>query len=331
MPAAAPSAVIPAKPPVETAPLELEWCQTEPFTVQDRERPNGVQLGVTLLIVGLPIVALVVVCTELFGDTVSALNLALTAVFYVITGMGITAGFHRLFTHRSFTANRPLRIALAVAGSMAFEGGVLSWVATHRRHHAFTDQPGDPHSPYEYGTGVWGQIRGAFHAHVGWLFRADSTSVQQYAPDLAADPLMVAIDRAFPLLCLVSLGLPALIGWAVTGTAFGALTALLWGGLIRVFLLHQVTWGVNSLCHLYGSRPFKTRRTDRSTNLWPLAIVSFGDSFHNLHHSDPTCARHGVDKGQLDIAAGFIRLCEKAGWATKVQWPTERRVAARRA
>ena len=337
MPAAASPAVLPAQ-PVETAAFDPECFDasasdgfaTGPFSTEERERPNGVQLGVTLLIVGLPLVALVLVCTELLGSSVTAVNLSLTAVFYVITGMGITAGFHRLFTHRSFTANPVLRASLAIAGSLAFEGGVISWVATHRRHHAFTDQPGDPHSPYEYGDGVWGTLRGAFHAHVGWLFRADSTSVEQYAPDLLADPMMVKIDRAFPLLCLVSLGLPTLAGFLLTGTAHGALTALVWGGFIRIFLLHHVTWGVNSLCHLYGSRPFKTRRGDRSTNLWPLAIVSFGDSFHNLHHSDPTCARHGVDKGQLDIAAGFIRLCEKAGWATKVRWPSQSRVDAHR-
>lgn len=289
-----------------------------------------VPLLVTMVIVGLPVAGVVAVCTELFGSSVTVVNLSLLAVFYLISAMGLTAGFHRLFTHRSFCASPVLRAGLAIAGSLAFEGGVLSWIATHRRHHAFTDRPGDPHSPYEYGGGLRGQLRGAVHAHVGWLFRADATSVEQYAPDLKADPMMAAIDRAFPLLCLVSLGLPALAGWLLTGTGHGALTALLWGGLVRVFLLHHVTWSVNSLCHLYGSRPFKTRRQDRATNLWPLAVLSLGDSWHNLHHSDPTCARHGVDRGQIDIAAGFIRLCEKAGWATKVRWPTPERVAAHR-
>ncbi len=290
-----------------------------------------VPLLVTCLIVGLPTAGVIVVATGLVDNSVTAVNLSLTAIFYLITGLGITAGFHRLFTHRSFTAKPGLRAGLAIAGSLAFEGGVISWVATHRRHHAFADRPGDPHTPYEYSGGFWGQLRGAFHAHVGWLFRADETSVEQYAPDLQTERMMVTVDRAFPLLCLVSLGLPALIGFLLTGTAHGAFTAFLWGGLIRVFLLHQVTWGVNSLCHLYGSRPFKTRRDDRATNLWVLAVPSLGDSFHNLHHSDPTCARHGVDPRQLDITAGFIRLWERAGWATNVRWPTEARVAAHRA
>ena len=304
---------------------------TRPFPPNEGAGLSRPQLVITLFIVLLPVAGLLAVCSTLLGNTVSVLNISLLVGFYLFTGMGLTAGFHRLFTHRSFVANRPLRIALAVAGSMSFEGGMISWVAAHRRHHAFTDAPGDPHSPYAYGDGLQQQIRGAVHAHVGWLFRGEASPVEQYAPDLAADPTMRAIDRAFPLFCIVSLGLPALIGYAVTGTASGALQALVWGGLIRIFVLHHVTWGVNSLCHMVGSRPFKTRRADRATNLWPLAIISLGDSWHNLHHADPTCARHGVDRFQLDISAGFIRLCEKAGWATKVQWPTARRLATHRA
>jgi stearoyl-CoA desaturase (Delta-9 desaturase) len=304
---------------------------TAPFDTGERGRLGPLPLIVTLLVVGLPVAGVFLVCTDLLGSGFTAVNLGLLVGFYLVTAIGITAGFHRLFTHRSFTANPVLRASLAITGSMAFEGGVISWVAAHRRHHAFTDQPGDPHSPYEYGGGVWGRLRGAVHAHMGWLFRADSTSVERYAPDLAADPMLGWIDKAFPLWCVLSLGLPTLIGWLITGTAAGALTALLWGGLVRVFLLHHVTWSVNSLCHLYGSRPFKTRGADRSTNLWPLAVLSMGDSWHNLHHAEPTCARHGVDAHQLDIAAGFIRLCEKAGWATNVRWPTEERLAARRA
>jgi stearoyl-CoA desaturase (delta-9 desaturase) len=303
---------------------------TTPFDTGERGRLGVVALIVTLLVVGLPVAGVVIVCTAVLHSSVTAVNLSLLGIFYLITAMGITAGFHRLHTHRSFTASPVLRASLAIAGSMAFEGGVISWIAAHRRHHAFSDQPGDPHSPYEYGGGLVGRVRGVVHAHMGWLFRADSTSVEQYAPDLKAEPMMVAIDRAFPLLCVLSLGLPTLAGYLLTGTANGALTALLWGGLVRVFLLHHVTWSVNSLCHLYGSRPFTLRRADRATNLWPLAVVSMGDSWHNLHHSDPTCARHGVDRHQLDIAAGFIRICEKFGWATDVRWPTQARIEARR-
>ena len=289
-----------------------------------------VQLAVTVLIVLLPLAGVVVVAATLVGG-VSAVNLALLGAFYLVTGLGLTAGYHRLFTHRSFTANLPLKVGLAVAGGMSFEGGVIGWVANHRRHHAFSDRPGDPHSPHRYGrASTWGQLRGLGHAHLGWLFGTETTSVAQYAPDLQADPLLRRVDRAFPLLCAVSLGLPTLAGWLLTGTWRGALGGLLWGGLVRVFLLHHVTWSVNSLCHLVGSRPFKTRRDDRATNLWPLALLSFGDSWHNLHHADPTSARHGVDRGQVDIAAGFIRQWERFGWATQVRWPDRLRVDAHR-
>jgi stearoyl-CoA desaturase (Delta-9 desaturase) len=322
-----PAAVAAASPevtsPTRPAPT---WYGPQPT----RSGVQRAQLAVTLLIVGLPLAGVVVVAASFLGGSATLVNLSLLTIGYVITGLGITAGFHRLFTHRSFTANRGLRISLAVAGSLAFEGGVISWVATHRRHHAFSDRSGDPHSPHRYGGGLWGQLRGVGHAHLGWLFGTDTTSVSQYAPDLQNDPTMRWIDRAFPLFCLVSLGLPMLAGYLLTGTLHGAVTGLVWGGLVRIFVLHHVTWSVNSLCHLTGSRPFKTRRADRATNLWPLALVSFGDSWHNLHHADPTSARHGVDRGQIDIAAGFIRLCERLGWASNVCWPDAARIDARR-
>lgn len=216
-----------------------------------------------------------------------------------------------------------------VAGSLSFQGEVNGWVAVHRRHHAFTDKPGDPHSPCRYGTGPSGQLRGLLHSHAGWLFGSDPASRQTYAPDMLADPAMRAISRAFPALCAASLALPFAIGWVIGG-ARGALLALLWGGLVRIFLLQHVTWRVNSLCHLLGSRPFTTRRHDRATNLWPLALLSLGESWHNTHHSDPSCARHGVDRGQLDLSAGLIRMFGLAGWATGVRWPDAARLDRRR-
>jgi stearoyl-CoA desaturase (Delta-9 desaturase) len=212
---------------------------------------------------------------------------------------------------------------------MSFQGEVNGWVAVHRRHHAFTDRPGDPHSPYRYGTGPAGQLRGVLHAHAGWLLGNEPTSRRDYAPDMLADPAMLAISRAFPALCLISLALPFAIGWAIGG-ARGALLALLWAGLVRIFLLQHVTWSVNSLCHLLGSRPFTTRRYDRATNLWPLALLSLGESWHNTHHSDPACARHGVDRGQIDLSAGLIRVLERAGWATHVRWPSVARLEKHR-
>jgi stearoyl-CoA desaturase (delta-9 desaturase) len=209
---------------------------------------------------------------------------------------------------------------------MAFEGDVIGWVAAHRRHHAFTDRPGDPHSPYRYGTSLTGQVRGLVDSHVGWLLRDDPTPPARYAPDIMADPAMRAIARAFPALCVLTLALPFGAGWAIGGRWQAAVSALLWAGLVRIALLQHVTWSVNSLCHVFGSRPFVTRSHDRATNLWPLALLSFGESWHNMHHSDPACARHGADPGQLDISAEVIRIFERLGWVTDVHWPTRDRL-----
>jgi stearoyl-CoA desaturase (delta-9 desaturase) len=306
---------------------------TSSFPASSLPAPSPVQRAVQLTVTGLivtgPFVGLVVAVWLLWGHAVGLADVGLGAFFYLLTGFGVTVGFHRCLTHRSFTARPALRVALAVAGSMSFQGDVNGWVATHRRHHAFTDRPGDPHSPYRYGTGLAGQLRGVLHAHVGWLFGHDPTSQERYAPDMVADRAMRRVSSAFPALCAASLALPFGAGWVIGG-ARGALQALLWAGLVRVFLLQHVTWSVNSLCHLLGSRPFTTRRHDRATNLWPLALLSLGESWHNMHHSDPGCARHGVDRGQLDLSAEVIRVLEHAGWATGVHWPSPARLRQRR-
>jgi stearoyl-CoA desaturase (delta-9 desaturase) len=301
--------------------------QTEPTA---RRRNQWVQLVVTTAIVLLPLVALALAGWVLWGRVIGPADILIAAALYVFTGLGVTAGFHRGLTHRSFTAAPALRMLLGVAGSMSFQGDVIGWVATHRRHHAFTDCPGDPHSPFRYGTGLRGQLRGLAHAHVGWLFLGDTTPADRYAPDLLADRGMRALSRAFPALCVLTFALPFAAGWAIGGTPHDALTALLWAGLVRVAVLQHVTWSVNSLCHMIGDRPFRTRRHDRATNLWPLALLSFGESWHNLHHADPTCARHGVDRGQIDPTAAVIRLFERLGWATDVRWPEPTRLESRR-
>ncbi len=288
------------------------------------------QVGVAAAITGLPFVGLIAALWLAWGHGVGPTDMLLMAGLYAFTGLGVTVGFHRCFTHRSFTAVPALRVVLAIAGSMSFQGDVIGWVATHRRHHAFSDRPGDPHSPYRHGTSIRGLLRGLVDAHCGWFFRADPTPSERYAPDLRGDRAMRAVSKAFPALSVVSLAVPFGLGWAIGGTAYSALTALLWAGLVRVMLLQHVTWSVNSLCHLLGNRPFTTRRFDRATNLWPLAVLSFGESWHNLHHSDPTCARHGVDKFQIDITAEVIRLLERVGWAGNVRWPTPGRLADRR-
>ncbi|WP_239590255.1 acyl-CoA desaturase [Streptomyces aureoverticillatus] len=297
--------------------------------------PRGIgdrlYVTVTAAIVVAPFLGLGLAGWLLWGSLIHPADVLLALALYVVTGLGVTVGFHRGLTHGGYRAVRPVRVALAVAGSLSFQGDVIGWVATHRRHHAFTDRPGDPHSPYRYGTHLRGQLRGLAHAHVGWLFRNEPTSAGRYAPDLLADRDIRAVSRAFPALCALTLALPFAAGWAIGGTWQRALTALLWAGLVRIALLHHVTWSVNSLCHMIGRRPFRTRRHDRATNLWPLALLSFGESWHNLHHADPTSARHGVDRGQIDPSAAFIRLLERVGWVYDVRWPTPDRVTARRA
>ncbi|MEW9530184.1 acyl-CoA desaturase [Microbispora sp. NPDC049125] len=304
---------------------------TSPFPGADDHPPIGAaQLWVTAAIAVVPFAALLAGAWLAWGNGVSPADLILAAIFYAVTGLGVTVGFHRLLTHGSFAARPWLRVALAIAGSMSFEGNVIDWVAAHRRHHAFTDRPGDPHSPYRYGTGPRGQLRGLAHAHLGWLFRGEEIPAERYAPDLLADPATVRVARAFPLLSVASLALPFLAGWIISGELYGGFTAFIWAGLVRVALLQHVTWSVNSLCHVIGTRPFTTRRHDRSTNLWPLALLSFGESWHNGHHSEPTCARHGLDRRQIDLSAGLIRGFELLGWATDVRWPDEDRVRRRR-
>jgi stearoyl-CoA desaturase (Delta-9 desaturase) len=290
--------------------------------VEGRKTATEQALVVAFMVV--PLLALAAAVPLAWGWGLSWLDVGLAVTFYYLTGLGVTVGFHRYFTHGSFKANRPLRIALAVIGSTAFQGGVISWVADHRRHHAFSDKEGDPHSPWLFGTGPAAMVRGFWHSHMGWIIGRDRTNARRFAPDLLADRDIVAVDRLFLPLTLASLLLPALIGGLVSGTWWGALTALFWAGLVRVAVLHHVTWSINSICHMVGDRPFAAR--DRSANVWWLAVLSFGESWHNLHHADPTCARHGVRRGQVDISARIIWGFERLGWAHSVRWPTTRRL-----
>ncbi|MDT4939391.1 MAG: hypothetical protein QOG80_3062 [Pseudonocardiales bacterium] len=256
-------------------------------------------------------------------------DVALFLVFYIVSGLGITVGYHRYFTHGAFKAIRPLRIGLAIAGSLAIEGPVIRWVADHRRHHAFSDREGDPHSPWRYGETVSALIKGLAFAHIGWMFDVEHTNRDKYTPDLLADRDIVRVDRQFPVWVLVSMFLPPVLGGLITMSWAGALSAFFWASLVRVFVLHHVTWSINSICHMIGEKPFVAR--DKSTNFWPLAILSFGESWHNMHHADPTAARHGVLRGQLDESARVIWIFEKLGWATDVRWPKPERLAKLRA
>ncbi len=267
-----------------------------------------------------PFLALI---TTLFVGGMSWLNLALFVGFYTTSVLGVTVGYHRLFTHKAFKANRGLKMALAVAGETGFQGAPISWVADHRRHHAFSDKEGDPHSPWLFGTSPWALAKGFWHAHIGWLFHKDTTNVERFAPDLDRDADIKRVDGWFWWVTVLNLTIPAAIGGLVTWSWHGALTAFIWN-LVRIFLVHHVTWSTNSICHMWGDRPFKSR--DKAANFWPLAILSMGESWHNSHHADPTCARHGVDRGQIDVSARTIWLFEKFGWATEVRWPDRKRL-----
>jgi stearoyl-CoA desaturase (delta-9 desaturase) len=291
---------------------------------------------VTSVIVVGPLVAILFVVIGLWGRQVGITDMALLVGLYVVSCLGITAGYHRLFTHRSFVAGRALKIGLAVAGAVAFEGSLMSWVSNHRRHHRHSDQAGDPHSPRssrsddESGGASRGtSLPGLFHAHVGWLFRSGPADEQRFAADLLVDRDLRVVSRLFPLWALCGLAIPFFAGWAFTGTVTGAVTGLVWGGLIRIFLVHHITWSVNSVCHAFGRRPYRTR--DRSKNFAPLALLSLGESWHNSHHAFPTLARHGVDRGQLDLTAACIRIWERLGWVHDVRWPRPGQLASRRA
>ncbi|MCW2638300.1 MAG: acyl-CoA desaturase [Dactylosporangium sp.] len=300
---------------------------TKPLTVGKQSAGILVALWAFVL---LPFAAVVAAVPVAWGRGLSWLDVAMVVTLYVISGMGIGTGFHRYLTHGSFKANRPLRIALTLAGSLAIEGNPTQWVADHRRHHAFSDREGDPHSPWRYGESVWGLTKGLFYAHIGWLFYRELSNRERFAPDLVADKDVSRIDRAFPAIVATSVLLPGVIGGLVTWSWQGALSGIFWAGLVRIAVLHHVTWSINSICHVYGERPFETRDGDKASNFWPLAILSFGESWHNLHHADPTCARHGVDKGQLDMNARLIWIFEKLGWATNVRWPRADRLDAKR-
>jgi stearoyl-CoA desaturase (Delta-9 desaturase) len=252
-------------------------------------------------------------------------DVALFLVFYIVSGLGITVGYHRYFTHGSFKATRPLRIALAIAGSLAIEGPVIRWVADHRRHHAHSDREGDPHSPWRFGDSFAALTKGFWFAHLTWMFDVEHTNREKYTPDLMRDPDIRMVDRLFPLWLLISVLLPGLLGGLITMSWTGALSAFFWASLVRIFVLHHVTWSINSVCHMIGARPFAAR--DKSANFWPLAILSFGESWHNMHHADPTAARHGVLRGQLDSSARVIWTFEKLGWVSDVRWPRPDRLA----
>ncbi|GAA3365635.1 MULTISPECIES: acyl-CoA desaturase [Saccharopolyspora] len=303
---------------------ETSGAESGPKPLTAGARPRLAQFFVYAFVL-IPCVALVAAIPFAWGWGLGWVDVGLAAFFYVFSGLGVTVGFHRLFTHGSFKSNWPVRATLAIAGMTSLQGPVITWVADHRRHHAYSDRDGDPHSPWRFGSTPGALAKGFWHAHMGWLFDRNMTNEERFAPDLHKEERLVKLNNLFVLWTALSLVLPAVLGGLLTWSWWGALTGFFWAGLVRVSLLHHITWSVNSICHMIGERPFKSR--DKAANFWPLAIVSFGESWHNSHHADPTCARHGVLRGQLDISARVIWFFEKVGWAWKVRWPNEKRLA----
>jgi stearoyl-CoA desaturase (delta-9 desaturase) len=267
--------------------------------------------------VALPVVAFVVAIALLWHEAVGWLDLGVMAALYVLTGLGVTVGYHRLLTHRAFQTSKPVQYAFAILGSMSVQGPVLHWVADHRKHHAHTDEEGDPHSPHLAGRGIVGTIKGLWHAHVGWLFSMTGRAEpERYARDWLEDRGMRVIDRLFLYWLALGIAIPFAIGFGVRGSVVGGLECALWGGLVRIFFLHHVTFSINSVCHFFGRRAFATE--DESRNVFWLAPLSFGESWHNNHHAFPRSAFHGLRKTQIDPGGMVIRLLEKLGLAWNV-------------
>jgi stearoyl-CoA desaturase (Delta-9 desaturase) len=267
-----------------------------------------------LIGVPMPLVGLVAAVVLLWNRAVGPLELALLAGLYLFTALGVTLGYHRMFTHRAFESSRTFRAIVAILGSMAVQGSVITWVADHRKHHTFTDQEGDPHSPHLSGPGFWGAVKGLWHAHVGWLFETVGTAERErFAADLLRDRALRVIDKLFILWVGLSLAIPFALGWILGGGLGAAVTALLWGGFVRVFLLHHVTWSINSVCHFFGRVRFEVE--DESRNVFWLAPLSMGEAWHHNHHAFPTSAFHGLSRFErlADPTGLLIALFEKLG------------------
>jgi stearoyl-CoA desaturase (delta-9 desaturase) len=280
-----------------------------------------------LIAIIVPFLALFLAIIILWGHGFSWSHLAMLLGMYFATGFGITVGFHRLFTHRSFETSRPVKFVLAVLGSMAVQGPVLRWVATHRRHHQHSDHDDDPHSPHLHGHGIRGMFKGLWHAHMGWILAPEIPNLTHYVGDFRKDRLIQTVSKLFPLWVVIGLIIPTAIGGLWTMSWFGALLGLIWGGLVRVFFVHHVTWSINSACHFWGSRPFDCG--DESRNNFLFGILAWGEGWHNNHHAFPTSARHGLRWWQFDLSYQVIRLLKMLHLVWSVRIPSKEGIAAR--
>ena len=274
---------------------------------------------VNLIVIVFPFVGLVLGIVLLWGWGFTWVHLGLLLGMYLLTGFGITVGYHRYFTHKSFETNRVMKFVLAVLGSMAFEGPLLKWVAHHRKHHQHSDEAEDPHSPHLHGAGFVGMLKGLWHAHMGWIFIPDAPDLRRYIPDLSADRMLRAVSSTFTVWAAIGLLIPTILGGLLTTSWTGALLGLVWGGLARIFFVHHMTWSINSICHMWGSRPFTSH--DESRNNPIFGILGLGEGWHNNHHAFPTSARHGLFWWQFDSSWVVIRTMQLFGLAWNVRVP----------
>ena len=285
---------------------------------------------VTGIGVSIPAIGVLIAFGLFWGVAVRPIDVILLVALYTVTGVGISVGYHRLFTHRAFETSAAMRAVLAIFGSLALEGGVIGWASEHRKHHAYSDVQGDPHSPNVSGPGLKGRIKGLWHAHMGWFFstKGIAESELRFRRDLDADPVVRTVDRLYGIWILLTVGIPFGVGYAVGGTLALGFEAAVWGGLVRIFLGHHITWSINSICHMFGARPYQAR--DESRNNFLLALPSFGEAWHNNHHAFPGSAVFGLDRRQLDLGALTIRLFERLGLIWNVNVPSESQRAQRR-
>ncbi len=284
--------------------------------------PEPVPVGVKLITLGailIPLLGVIAAPFLVWGWGFGWVDLGLLVGMYVLTAVGIGVGFHRLFVHRSFNTYTWVKFVWAVFGSMAVEGPLFYWAATHRRHHQYSDTPDDPHSPHHGGRGLLGTLKGVWHAHVGWFFKPAPPDVEaKYIPDLKQSPALRVASALFPVWVTIGFLMPAVLGGVISQSWAGVWTGLIWGGLVRVFLVHHVTWSVNSACHLWGGRPFHS--SDESRNNVVFGILAMGEGWHNTHHAFPTSARHGLRWWQIDVNYWVIRglALFGLGWDIKV-------------
>jgi stearoyl-CoA desaturase (delta-9 desaturase) len=303
-----------------------------PRTLDDHpEAPERMPLWnrvLNLVFILLPLVGLIGAMAHVWGWGFTWVELVLFFGMYALTGLGVTVGYHRLFTHRAFETNRVMQATLAILGSMAVEGSLLRWVANHRKHHQHSDQPGDPHSPHLHGAGFLNMLRGLWEAHVGWIFQPAARGLHKYIADFQSDRFLRTISALFPLWVLLGLLIPAGLAALITHTWTGALLGFVWGGLVRIFFVHHVTWSINSVCHIWGTRPFRSH--DHSRNNPILGVVAFGEGWHNNHHAFPSSARHGLHWWQIDVSYFVIAAMSRVGLAWNVRTPTPERIASKR-